>query len=165
LDSDCAAQPFCGLDPYTVLAGWSGLADVVQGVSLEGEGDLYYEHMMSGADYCRVAHDLQSVRVRSDCADCDWAFEVELTNTETPDGPGCVDALGASFDPSSMDGSTLSIGFAATWTYGRTTFYDVGFYYFEFYSEWIASSYAHWWPSSATEGEFEYDFPFAWYYF
>jgi len=141
------------------LYGWSGEATVSAGSSYAGFEDTYFVgDYGTGADICRIRYDMDSTAVRSDCSDCDWAFDVETSNSavEAESDPYCS---GLGFTASDFDGYTYAYGYAPTYYYSSSyTFTDVLMYGYG--SSWYAVAYSSW-----RSPYFEYDWPSSYYYY
>jgi len=77
-DTDGDTDP----EPAVVSVGYGGVATVSPGSSWEGYEDYYITDDETGADYCRARWTAASTTVATGCADCDWAFAVDLTSPE-----------------------------------------------------------------------------------
>ncbi len=107
-----------------------------------------------GEDLCRIRYDLVSIQERIDCADCLWAFDLEVSGaTVEPRGDeGCL-SLG--IDAADFEGANYSYGFAQTsGGYEEVLMYQVGSY------GWYPVTWASW-----EEPSFSYDWPMDYYYF
>jgi hypothetical protein len=98
----------------TGLFGRSGTATAGPG-AYTGSEDLYLvAEKGAGDDVCRVRYDLTTTAVREDCADCDWAHDLERANATALawEHADCGTLLGiGSDDVSVLDGTAVSYGY------------------------------------------------------
>jgi len=155
-DADADADADSDADADGVgLYGWSGAATVAN--AYEGYEDTYFigDYGM-GDDVCRIRYDMNSSGApRTDCAECDWAFDVDTSNSVVQSGDGCDDM---GFSPPDFDGYTYSYGYAPTYQYGSYTMNDLLMYGYG--SSWYAVAYATW-----SSPDFSYDWPSSYYYY
>ncbi len=144
-----------GSDRGLFYAGYTGQASVTTGpgAAYHGFEDAYF--IGTGPDlYCVVTTDADSTARRTDCGECDWAFDVAFTNATITESLGC-DLIDV--DPSDYN-TTYSYGYQAD-------FYVEGYGYYEtlnfyFTGTWYAVALA-----SFSGGTFTYDWPGRYYYY
>ena len=84
-DADSDADSDADTD-ITVMYGWKGEADVSPSTSYSGWEQFYITDVSTGENYCVHEWDFDNTAVLTDCADCDWAFEVTGTNGAIAEG-------------------------------------------------------------------------------
>ncbi len=96
------------------MLSFSGAA-VIDPVSFAGVEELFIvDEEGAGDELCRVTYSLTSTGGRADCAECDWAFDLEVSDAVivSEGGAGCA-TFGYGADVvAALDGSTRAYGFA-----------------------------------------------------
>ncbi len=145
----CGVVPHPGLSRIehdkTVIVG-SRAQGLITGGEFVGVEQFWWEQA-DGQNLCTVSYDL--ITRRTDvCTDCDFSFELELTNgREVGDSCGALGVRG-----SLANGDTISMGYAAEWeTDGR--FYD-DVLFWEIEGSFTPYYYGHW---SASTDHFSYE--------
>ena len=96
----------------------------------------------AGAELCRIQYDVDdSGKARGDCSNCEWAWDVVISNAAliSESGVGCETGFGlGSAAISALDGTTLGLGYDADY-YGHAAVLmrDDG-------SGWTAVAFATW---------------------
>jgi hypothetical protein len=105
----------------------------------EGYGDIV----------CHVEYDMTSIASRTDCINCLWAWDVEISNaTSVVDTEACAAVGLTSADVAALDGQVLGYGYDADYVgHAQILMFWDG-------AEWSAGSYAGW--DEATQ-LFDYD--------
>ncbi|MBN1335389.1 MAG: hypothetical protein JXB39_05465 [Deltaproteobacteria bacterium] len=104
-------------DPHGIaLKGLRGEA-VVDALSWDGTETWYVTADKGmGDDLCLVTWDISSTTVRTDCLDCDWAFDLVRTDprVDVDADPGCEALLGVTPDVlAAIHGSTVTWGYVS----------------------------------------------------
>ena len=134
------------------LLGRSGTA-VVGEDSYSGTEELYFtSEYGEGDDLCRIRYSLSYVATRTDCDDCEWAFDLVLTDPElvTEVGkPDCLSTVG-------VDSSALDTLNNTTVSYGYNPDYigHVQVLFVETDSGWVPADHCSW---DASAGALSYD--------
>lgn len=164
-DADADADADCP-DDGIYYSGYYGEAEVQPTRRLDGFEWAYFIGF-DGAASCIVASDTRAVSPRTDCAACEWAFDVsiegshyatdaDLAGTDLEGALHC-DWLGVD-DPSLYDG-TFGYGYQPDYYISGYGDYEVLQYYFEGYG-WYAVALA-----SFDGSTFAYDWPANYYYY
>ncbi len=138
-------------EPITVMVGYEGAA-IADSVSYEGYEDLYFTTENGlGETLCRISYKVTAVDVRTDCADCEWAFELRADEPEIVEGTPerCAD-LG--YDEGGIEmllDTPRAYGFAPEY-FGHASVLLVA----DGEGQWSPVSFASW---SQVEGTFDYD--------
>lgn len=108
--------------PQEGLLGRVGEADVSTRAYSGWEEMYLIGDSGDGDDVCRIRVTFGSSSARTDCALCDWAFDLEVTEASivSEADPGCLATLG--YDSSTVGGlvgTTVSYGYIAEY-YGHT---------------------------------------------
>lgn len=146
-DCDGATHPGFGRIDHdkTVIVG-SRAQGIVTGGELVGVEQIWFEEA-DGRNLCTVSHDLVTLRTGV-CSQCDFSFEVELTNGRAI-GDKC-DELGLS--GGETDGARLSMGYKDLLqiddrSYEHVLFWDIGGNFLPYY-------YAQW---DSADGHFSFE--------
>lgn len=127
-------------DGYVGTEDWYFIAD-------RGEGE----------ELCRVQLSLASTAARADCADCAWAWDLEVTDAAllVEAAPGCTPTLGLdSADLSGLVGQTVSYGYAPDYFgHAQVLMVATG-------GAWAAATFATW---DEDSGAFAYDWETGFY--
>ncbi len=76
----------------------------------------------AGEDLCRVSYTMTSTGARTDCSDCEWAFDLVLSDPVAETDVGCSDL---DVDPAALDGTTVSYGYTSEYVgHGKVLFVE-----------------------------------------
>ncbi|MCK6505784.1 hypothetical protein L6R53_20725 [Myxococcota bacterium] len=124
--------------------------------SYDGTEDSYFVGLGSSLN-CAVKSRVVSTRALSTCGDCDWAFEVETSDSVLGPAVGC-DLIGVD-DAGAWDGATFRYGYQSDYRGYYGDLVGVLQYYFSGYG-WYAVAYADFVGTT-----FSYDWPAGYYYY
>jgi len=135
------------------LAGKLGAATALAG-TYDGYEELYFvAEKGAGDDVCRIHYTATSVAERTDCVDCDWAYDLRFTGPSitAETDVGCLPTLGYDADSvNDIDGTSMAYGYIAEY-FGHA---QVMTLYTEATDSWDVVTFASW---DAVTGEFSYD--------
>jgi hypothetical protein len=96
------------------LLRYEGSARVDAGSYAGGETLVLEAGEGSGAELCRVSYTLTSTALRDDCAVCEWAFDLVLTDPVivSESGVGCGPFGYSAEDVAALDGLSRAYGYA-----------------------------------------------------
>ncbi len=140
-----------GSEPLTAAEGRIGAATVVDSAYAGSETWYLVADSGSGATLCEIQLTLTSAAARTDCTDCAWAFDLEISDAAvlTDEGGACAAVLGYDADTvADLNGSTVSYGYAPEY-YGHAQVLMV-----ESEAGWQAQSFA---AHDEATGLFTYD--------
>ena len=141
-DADADADTDADTDAGVALEQYEGLATAGTSGYAGSEDLVYVDEKGAGAELCRVQYDVvHSGKPRSDCPDCDWAWDVVVSNTAlvSESGVGCESGFGLDTATiTALDGTTVGLGFNSDY-YGHAAVLlrDDG-------SGWNAVAFATW---------------------
>jgi hypothetical protein len=116
VDSIAPANSDTGtLSHGTGLTGHQGEAAVDPAGSWVGMESWYFTANEGlGDPICLIAYDTTSTGVRTDCSECEWAFDLAWSHprVDADEPPGCETLLGATSQViASLDGAVASYGY------------------------------------------------------
>ncbi|MFH1463716.1 MAG: hypothetical protein ABIO70_04945 [Pseudomonadota bacterium] len=150
-DTDSDADTDTDTDVPQSMVGYDG--EAIAGYDGYDGHEEHFKKADEGAgdDICRVRYELHAKGdPRTDCPDCDWAWDLELTaaSIAAESGEGCEGAFGITAENvGGLDGTSFAIGFVSDYYgHGHLFMRDEG-------EGWAIADWANW---DEESGEFSY---------